>query len=217
MADRTTTESRQGSSKDKNTKSQVKPRTTKSGRKSPPAETLKLTKSAKSSKPRLNRTLKRKPDFHPIREEDMRYLWAAYKKGAFKGDFISIEEGLPATEFNNLMRGVIFSSYNNAYVLEAKVGGKQIPVGIVFSVFAGPFHLIGDMTWFPWSSNRNRVEAAVHFLNEMRKDNLMIWYSHPDDSEFYVHIARHGITKRVGSIDGLFKGVQARFWQTRAK
>lgn len=148
----------------------------------------------------------------------MRYLWAAYVKGAFKqNDFVNVATGLNEVEFSNYIRGIIFSAYNNGWVLEAKHNDKYIPMGIVFSVSTGPFNLIGDMTWFPWATNRNRIESAVHFINEARKDRLIVWYSHPEDSDFYVHIARHGISKRVGSIDGLYEGEQARFWQAKPR
>lgn len=192
-----------------NSKSKSRSRTT---------TTLKSTKSASGTRrpPRLFRTLKRKPTFHTIEEDDMKWLYAAYKLGSFSdNDLVNLERGMDAVEFDKQLRLLMTTYYDNAWVMESVNEGKRRRVGMLFSVLSGPFHLLGDVTWFPWATDRNKVETIVHFLNESRKENLMMWYCSYEDKRFYDHIARHGIIKRVGKISDLFEGGDVPFWQTR--
>ena len=146
----------------------------------------------------------------------MKWLYAAYKLGSFgDGDLISLDEGMTPSEFDQKLRLLMSTYYEDGWVLESMNQGKMRPVGVIFSTYMGPLNLLGDMTWFPWSTDRNRVEAAVHFLNEARRHAIYVWYCDFKDKRFYEHIARHGIIKRIGSITGLYKGGDVPFWQTR--
>ena len=92
------------------------------------------------------------------------------------------------------------------------------PVGILTGIYAGPMVLLGDASWFPWASDRNKLESMVNIFNELRKQFLGIFYCALSDKKFYEHIARHGIIKRIGHIDGIYKDepaveFQLRLWQ----
>lgn len=155
------------------------------------------------SHPRLSRTLKRKPEFHGFGDEDIKYLWAAYKKGAFRDIFT---EDLDAKEFSEVAIEYILSVYTHAWVLGEK------PVGVVFGILTGPFIYLGSLEWFPWATKRQIVENLIGFLNGVRKELYCVWDCKEEDKKFYEYIARHGIIRRVGTLHGLN---HARLWETR--
>lgn len=179
---------------------------------------MKLTKLVSDSKPRprLKKTLKREPQFHDLGDGDMNYLWAAYKKGAFKSGSIEIQDDLTVNEFDSIFRDIVLNNYNHSWIVEVKIKDKYRPIGILFAMQAGMMTILGDMVWFPWSTQRGKIESLINFVNEIRNKTLLVWYSNEEDKDFYVYMARHGIARRVGSIDGIYKG-QAPFWQGRPK
>jgi len=144
----------------------------------------------------------------------MRYLWAAYKKGAFK-DTIGLPDGLTVTEFDQGLKDLILTTYDHSWVVEVRIKDKYQPIGVLFAMQAGVMTILGDMVWFPWATRRARTESLINFVNDMRSKTLLVWYSNEEDKDFYVYMARHGIARRVGSIDGIYKG-QAPFWQGKA-
>lgn len=162
-------------------------------------------KSASDSQPhpRLNRTLKRNPRFHGLGEEDIKYLWAGYKKGSFKDIF---KEGLSAKAFSEIAVEYILSVYTHAWVLGDK------PIGVVFGINVGPFIYLGSMEWFPWATKRQKIEHLIGFLNLTRKNLYCVFDCSEDDKKFYEYIARHGIIRRVGTLQSLN---HAKMWETR--
>lgn len=163
----------------------------------------KKSESVSSPHPSLRRTLKRNPQFHILGNEDIKYLWAGYKKGSFDEIF---KEGLNAQEFSEVAIEYILSVYTHAWVLGEK------PLGVVFGVNLGPFVYLGTMTWFPWATKRQKSEHAIGFLNLIRKELYCVWDCSEEDKQFYEYIARHGIIRRVGTLHGLN---HAKLWETR--
>jgi len=92
-----------------------------------------------------------------------------------------------------------------------------MPVGLFSGKFNGPMLFIGNAVWFKWSSDRNKLEAAIHALNELRKDYIVILHNHMDDKAFYEVIAKHGVTRRVGSVYDVYDDSPAQVWQTRKR
>ena len=136
-------------------------------------------------------------------DDDIKYLWAGYKKGVFDDIF---KEGLSAKTFSEVAVEYVLSAYTHSWILGEK------PVGVVFGVNLGPFIYLGTMKWFPWTTNRQKIENAVGFLNEIRKELFCVWDCNEEDKRFYEHIARHGIIRRVGTLHGLN---HAKLWETR--
>jgi hypothetical protein len=163
-------------------------------------------KSESSSKPhpkyRLKKTLKRKPTYRDLGEDDLKYLWALYKKGGLG----VMEDGLDPQGFDEAIRNYLTSVYDHGWVLEAQTKKGRMPVGVVFGLVTGKLTIIGDMLWFPWASWRNKAESAVGFINHARKDHLLLFWTPKDDvrkRKFLEYIAKHGIAKRVGTLDDL--------------
>lgn len=162
--------------------------------------------SKRRPKYRLYRTLGRKVSFRDFKDEDIKYLWAAEK---FNGHEVDPEE------FKESIREHFLSNYDYAWIVEATTKSGFRPIGVIFGLHCGTFLMLGDMTWFPWASKRNIIEGTTSFINKMRKEYLLLMYTNIEDKKFAEHIARHGILKRVGTIDGIYKDKPAALFQSR--
>lgn len=165
-------------------------------------------KSESSSKPlpRLSRTLKRKPSIRLITKDDFKYIWASYRLSQ------KDHEGLDKFK---LALDSYLSSRDIIWILESVTSKGRIPVGYLSGEFVGPMLHLDEVQWFNWASKRNKVECSVAGLNEIRKTYVALFLSPMKDKEFFVHIARHGIIRRVGTINDVFVDAPAALFQTR--
>ena len=72
--------------------------------------------------------------------------------------------------------------------------------------------------WFPWATPRNRLEAALEFLDGLRKQGktaLITTVVGGEAERFHNRICRYGVTRFVGKIKGYFNGDDANLYQTR--
>lgn len=165
---------------------------------------------------RLKKTLARHLAFRPIEDDDLPYVWAAYRGGALGDTF---PDGLNATEFKAEFEDLVVIRYDAAWTLFAETKKGFIAVGVVLGFW--PHHdaaafMIADMfVWFPWSSTRNRVESAVNFINSIRSEIPMLGFARLADKPFFEVIARHGIVRRIGKSENVFGDEQASVWETR--
>ena len=172
---------------------------------------------------RLKKTLSRKLEFRPIEQEDMRYIWAAYKGGslASMGGVFS-ESGMNAEEFRAAFEVEITTRYHAAWTMFAETKKGFVPVGFVLGFYShpdpafSPFMIVGDMVWFPWASARNKVESAVNFFNRIRSETPMMEYARGDAKAFFEMIAKHGIMRRVGTSFNVYPGEPTSVFETRA-
>ena len=103
------------------------------------------------------------------------------------------------------------------YTLIAQTAKGKIPVGLFGGNFNGPMLFIGDAVWFKWASSRNKLESAIHALNELRKKYIVLLHSTMKDKDFYVNIAKHGVIRRVGTIYDVYEDGPAAMFQTRKR
>ena len=103
------------------------------------------------------------------------------------------------------------------YTLIGQTKNGKIPVGLFSGKFNGPMLFIGSAVWFKWASSRNKIECAVHALNELRKEYIVLLHSNMKDKEFYVNIAKHGVIRRVGTIYDVYDDGPAALFQTRKR
>ena len=148
--------------------------------------------------------------------DDMKYLYAAWKLG--KTPLTAIEANTPE-EFAAQFTDHVAERYHVAYTLMAAPPNKDVmPVGVVFGI--KPFHgepvmWLGDFIWFPWASIRNKLEAAVHFMNQIRKELTIVGFCEPEAINFFEHICRYGVLRRAGTVfDMIGEGPRA-IYQTR--
>lgn len=179
-------------------------------------------KSESGSKPpvskwRLRRTLKRSCSYRPIEDDDVKYAWAAYKKGALSMMGEAFTQEMSAEQFKSLFEQFVISSHHAAWTLIAPTSKGQIPVGIVLAAWApnAPYMIVNGLCWFPWASKRNIVEAIVCFLNGVRKEFQLVFYALPEHKKTYEVCAMHGVVRRVGTSFVAFPGKQAAVFETR--
>lgn len=170
------------------------------------------------SKWRLKRTLKRSASYRPIEDEDVKYAWAAYKKGALVSMGEAFTQEMSADQFKQLFEAFVISNHHAAWTLIAPTIKGSIPVGIVLAAWApnAPFMVVNGACWFPWASSRNKIEAMVTFLNGIRKELQLVWYALPEHKRMYEVCAMHGIIRRVGTSFVAHPGQQTAVFETRA-
>ena len=181
---------------------------------------LDSSKPHKKQEWRLSRTLKRATDFRPIEEEDVKYAWAAYKKGALASMGDKFSDGLMSPEeFNAEFVSAILSGGYSCWVLFSNNKHGFSPIGIVLGAEPFPgasYILINGMCWFPWASKRNIVEAMVCFLNGIRKQIPLMFFSLHEHKKLYEVCMKHGIVRRVGTSYGAIPGMPSAVFETRA-
>lgn len=147
----------------------------------------------------------------------MKYLYAAWRLGAKPLDTIQADSTPEA--FTEAFTEHVAARFQTAYTLIATPPGKDtMPVGVVFGI--APWHgepvmIIGDFLWFPWASKRNKLEAAVHLLNQMRKQYTVFGFCEPEAIRFFEHICRYGVARRAGTVFDMFEEGARGFYQTR--
>ena len=173
---------------------------------------------------RLRKTLARRVSFRPIEEEDVRFAYAGYKKGALApmaGIFAQFN--MSAEEFSVAFPATVTTRYHGAWTLFAEAPKRGfVPVGMVMAFYShaehalSPFMIIGDIVWFPWASARNKIEAAVNFFSIMRKKIPMMDFAHGDENQrFFEMMAKHGIVRRVGTTLNVVAGKPTAIFETR--
>jgi hypothetical protein len=170
------------------------------------------------SKWRLKRTLKRSASYRPIEDDDVKYAWAAYKKGALSPMGGAFSKEMNADEFKRLFEAFVVANHHAAWTLVAPTIRGRIPVGIVLAAWApnAPYMIVNGACWFPWASRRNIIEASVAFFNGIRKEMSLVFYALPEHKRAYEVCAMHGIIRRVGTSHVVFPGQQAAVYETRA-
>lgn len=170
---------------------------------------------------RLSKTLKRKPSFRPIENDDLRFIWAAYKKGALSsmGERFTSGDALPQ-DFTEEFEAEVLTNYAAAWTLFPTKDSEK-PVGLVLGFYShpdplfAPFMIVGDIIWFPWATRRNKIESSVNFFNEIRKEIQMVEYASKEHKPFFEMIAKHGIIRRVGTMHNVYPGEATSVFETR--
>lgn len=170
------------------------------------------------SKWRLKKTLKRAVSFRPIEDEDVKYAWAAYRKGALAAMGPAFTAEMSAEDFRKLFEAFVLMHHHAAWTLIAPTKNGVIPVGIVLAAWApnAPFMIVNGCCWFPWASKRNILEASVSFFSGVRKEHQLMFYATDEHKRTYEVCAMHGIIRRVGTSFVAFEGKHAAVFETRA-
>lgn len=153
----------------------------------------------------------------PTDADDMKYLYAAWRLGAKPLDTITAENTPEA--FSEAFGAHIAQRFQLAFTMLATPPSRDtMPVGVVFGIL--PFYgqnvmWMGDFLWFPWASKRNKLEAAVHLFNQMRKRYTCIGFCEPVAIPFFEHICRYGVMRRAGTMFDMFEEGPRGIYQTR--
>jgi len=176
------------------------------------------TKSESASAPRarkwrLSQTLRRATDYRPIEDADIKYLWAAYKQGAFP----DMVPDLPPDQFKQQFEAIVLARFHAVWTLFANTRKGFIPVGVVFAAWApnGPFLIVTGAVWLPWATKRNILECMVGFLNGVRKEFALQFYALPEHKRLYEVCQIHGTVRRIGTSYTAIPGKQCALFETR--
>lgn len=163
------------------------------------SKSIKLVSDSVPRRHRLKRTLRRKPGYRPIDVEDVKWFWAAYRKG---DDFHRpdvFEEGLSATEFKDVFIAFVTEHFPTAFMLTAPTDKGVMPVGAIFGLPVAQMFMTFGGVFFPWATPRNRVETIINAVNELRKEVVICEFAKPETKDFWMHVVRHGIMRRAGT------------------
>lgn len=153
----------------------------------------------KKKQPWRTRTLGRGADFHIASLEDNAWLWVAYVKGGFH----SLPRGMAKSELMTALADR-YAGASEVYILTAKSkeagrNGSLDPVGLVATLSDG-YTVRPKVEWFPMSSNRNKIEATLKWLHEMRKTRMPVFHVTPEDQPFFAHMCRYGVARLIGQV-----------------
>ena len=127
---------------------------------------------------------------------------------------------MPPREFYEEFVSEVQENYTGAWTLLA--GDEVKPVGTILAFFShpepalSPFMIIGDIIWYPWATPRNKVEAALNFFNEMRRNTAMVEYANKETKAFFEVMAKHGVMRRIGTSHNVYPGEPTTIFETRA-
>ena len=130
--------------------------------------------------------------------KDMAILWGAYQQGSFDLPEASQEE------FAQVITEAI-NDYQKKWMIEdknAKFNDGYGPIGMVYAAYNG-WELVPSLELFSWASTRNKLRAAVSFLQMMRYDKsvgIVSINSLKDDKDFYNHVSKYGVLRYAAKI-----------------
>lgn len=151
---------------------------------------------------RLSKTLKRRIESRPIEQSDVRYSYAAYKKGVLKPLGIPFEDGgMDADEFKSAFETYVLTRSHAAWVISTETKNGFLPTGLAFGGWAPmeAYMVIIGMVWFPWARPRNIVEGTVGFFNSVRKQLNWMGFASGEHKKLYETCCMHGIMRRIGT------------------
>ena len=156
-------------------------------------------------------------NYRPIEDGDIKYVWAAYKKGALSSMGFEGTD-LNAEKFKSEFERIVVTQCPTTWVLLAKTRSGMTPMGVVFGSWApnANYIIVSGMCWFPWASKRNIIESIVNFLNGVRKDFMLQFYALPEHKRTYEVCAMHGSVRRVGTSYVAIPGKACAVFETKA-
>lgn len=139
-------------------------------------------------------------------DDHIKYAWAAYRRGAFKQAEDYFPDGLDRDSF--LVRFVEMANEAMANGIEVwTVFGKTsygiIPIALLTIQFSRyPVGRLAQphVVWYPEASPRNKIEAGVLMLRELKKESMILIASADDVLPYHRHLAKYGLLRSVGKL-----------------
>jgi hypothetical protein len=147
----------------------------------------------------LKNTLRRKIESRPIEQADLKYAYAAYKKGVL--GVMGFADGMDAPAFRAAFEHYVMNNAQAAWVISTDNKNGFVPTGIAFGGWAPmeAYLVIIGIVWFPWASKRNILEGTVSFFNSLRRELNWMGFATSEHKRLYEVCCMHGIMRRVGT------------------
>lgn len=192
----------------------------------------KSTKSSSDSTPQTNkrfkydrkRTLSRGSSFQFATVDDLKWIWASYKKAGFPSDFYPElrEPDMNPQEFAARFEYVLLKYHMDCMILSAENGNGIRPVGFVLLWSRGRLLEISNFVWFEWATTRNKLESALNFLNQMRRtvheptgrNFKLIGLTQGKEQPFWRRLADYKVIRLVGKPNDIYADDECYLYET---
>jgi len=132
-----------------------------------------------------------------LSDEDIRWVFAGYKKDAFKGD---APEGLDPNEFIKFVEDV---SIGYSRILVMKDRENKVLSLVLVNVIT---HIVEARTYhMPWCSSAQKLKGAVMYFAGISEDFTGIKYSAPKEDRYCKHLVRYGVLRKVGTVKDFYR------------
>lgn len=161
---------------------------------------------------RLSKTLSRRVEVRPIEDDDVRYVWAAYRLGSADLNKI-FPEGMSAADFKFEFEKFILANMSGAWTVLAETKKGYRPVAIVTGHAIPLFMFLSGIVWFPWASKRNLIEGVVAICKELGKQFPLLGFVPEENKKVWETAAIHGVAHRIGTSHRT--GEKMTVWESR--
>ena len=161
-----------------------------------------------SSKQRAKR--KKLIQVREIGPEDMKYIWAAYRKDGLEefDPVLGVDMGLE--DFKQAFVECVNGKYNAIWIITGPVSGREpMPIAFVTGWVRGRILEMGHATWFPWVAPRVIFDAAEVFFERARREYFVMEFARERDQRFFDAVAKTGVIKRTARFHGMYPGEAA--------
>lgn len=76
--------------------------------------------------------------------------------------------------------------------------------------------MVPHVHWFPWARPRNKLEAALKFINVMRKRYGILIATDRESEPFFTHLVRYGVLRRIGTSRQWYSGKETPLFESVA-
>lgn len=133
------------------------------------------------------------------------------------------EGTLSQEEFLSAFAGYLQANNLSAVVFFSEVSGKVKLVGFGTFWVRGRVIQTENLIWMDYASQRNILEAAINFLNEMRRTThpdtgrkyVVLEFAEEQHEAFFNTICKYGVMRRAGTYHELYEG-KACAYETRS-
>lgn len=166
--------------------------------------------------------LSRNPSVSLSTANDLKYIWAAYKKGALAtlGEDFHTPDFTPK-ELADLLD--VYMEVNGVVFLTASAfsEGALKPVGLISVWSRQRIWQVNEISWFPWASARNKFECALKFFDQYRRTEFshgrkykILEFARSSERKFFEKMMDLGVLNRVGKVNDLYESEEAVLFET---
>lgn len=173
--------------------------------------------------PKLKRALARgvEIEYLDASTEHIGNCWIAAQQGAFKGIAFSLSlADINQREFGECLIEALEEIANAAVLAFVPYEDGRRAVAM-FIWYGDDRHIYPSVIWFPWASPRNKLEAALAFVNSGRLGDKKVHMHVPKDERnerFLRQLCLYGMMRKCGVVEDHYgKGKPAVYAYSREK